>query len=104
MTRTAFRLLTCLFLPASLCLADARAENAALAAKAQGIFKAYCYRCHGPSPESYNGFRYVLDRERLVARGKVVPGKPSESKLLQRVVRGEMPPEGEKIRPTQGDM
>jgi len=51
MMRTAFRLVACLLIPASSFLSRARAEDAALAAKAQGIFKAYCYRCHGPAPE-----------------------------------------------------
>src|SRR5688572_27022314 len=77
----------------------ARADDADLAAKAQAVLKANCYRCHGQDGNSKGGFGYVLDRNQLVNRGKVVPGKPDESELLQRVEKGEMPPETQKARP-----
>jgi hypothetical protein len=41
------------------------------------------------------GFNYVLDRDKLVARKKLVPGDPERSKLYRRVAKGEMPPPDE---------
>src|SRR5262249_49713622 len=38
------------------------------------------------------GFDYVLDRDRLVVRDQVVPGKADQSPLLLRIRMGEMPP------------
>jgi serine/threonine-protein kinase len=72
-----------------------------LAQVAHGLLKKYCYRCHGVRFEvpGYN----VLDRDILVAnRGEdepayVVPGKPGESYLWERVgVEKDMPPSGPK--------
>ena len=73
----------------------------ALADQAHALLKKYCYRCHGVRFEvpGYN----VLDRDILVARrGEddppyVVPGKPEESYLWERVgVDKDMPPSGPK--------
>ena len=80
-----------------------RADQAdpALPIQARAVLKKYCYRCHGVRFEvpGYN----VLDRDVLVAkRGKeespyVVPGKPGESALWERVgVEKDMPPSGPK--------
>src|SRR5262249_12706470 len=49
-------------------------------------------------------FGYVLDRDKLIARGKVVPGSPSESELFQRVESGEMPPPGKGPRPGKDEI
>ncbi|AGA24692.1 protein kinase domain-containing protein [Singulisphaera acidiphila] len=77
-----------------------------LAVKAHGLLKKYCYRCHGVRFEvpGYN----VLDHDILVAkRGEeeqpyVVPGKPAESAMWDRVgVEKDMPPSGPK--PTEAD-
>src|SRR5262245_2704293 len=84
--------------------AAARADDADLAAKAQAVLKANCYSCHGQDGAAKGGFGYVLDRERLVGRGKVVPGKPAESELYQRVEAGEMPPEKQTPRPGADDV
>jgi hypothetical protein len=43
------------------------------------------------------GFDFVLDRERLVALGKVVPGKSGVSELFQMVDAGKMPPAKSKL-------
>ena len=77
----------------------------ALAAQGYALLRKYCYRCHGVRFEvpGYN----VLDRDILVARRKegewpyVVPGKPEESLLLDRIRDGEMPPGDKKVPPAQ---
>ncbi len=84
--------------------AFAHAADTSLAAKAQAILKANCYRCHGQAIPPKGGFGYVLDREQLVAGKKVVPGKPAESQIHQRLLKGEMPPKTQKIRPSQEDV
>jgi hypothetical protein len=46
---------------------------------------------------------YVLDRNRLVGAGQVVPGRSGSSPLYQRVHAGEMPPPGKTPPPGPGD-
>lgn len=72
----------------------AQAQDAdKLAKQAQGILKSRCYSCHGEGGSNEGGFNYVLNRKRL-ARELVVPGSPDESKLFERVRKGEMPDGG----------
>ena len=73
--------------------ADSPAE---LAKAAAAVLKERCYSCHGESGANEGGFNYALNRKRLV-RELVVPGSTDESKLFQRVVKGEMPPDGDKL-------
>jgi hypothetical protein len=75
-----------------------------VAGRAESVLRNHCHRCHGQDGSSKGGFGYVLDRDRLVARGKVVPGKPDESEVYLRVLHGEMPPKGEKARPAADDV
>ena len=76
-----------------------------LAARAGEILKLNCYRCHGQDGTVEGGFNYVLDPQQLAARGKkIVPGNPEASRLLQRVKKGEMPPEDEQPRPSAEDI
>ena len=49
----------------------------ALATKAQAILKEHCYSCHGEGGLAEGGVNYVLDVQRLVSRGKVVPKNSS---------------------------
>jgi mono/diheme cytochrome c family protein len=60
--------------------------------KALEILQRHCASCHGSEEKAKGGFGHVLDRERLVTRGQVVPGKLAESALYERTARGEMPP------------
>src|SRR5262245_10676049 len=62
------------------------------AKKALDVLKAHCYRCHGADGNVEGGMNYVTDLERLVARKKVVPGKPDQSPIYKRVAAGTMPP------------
>ncbi len=74
-----------------------------LARQAQDVLKTHCHRCHGQDGAARGGFGYVLDRERLVSLGKVVPGRPGESELYQRLAAGEMPPKQSPKQPTAED-
>lgn len=77
--------------------------QAGLTQRVQGMFKAYCYRCHGQDGENEGGLNYVADLRTLVSRNKVVPGKPDDSIVFKRITadRRPMPPKGESPRPTE---
>ena len=67
------------------------------------IFRAHCFDCHGATDELKGGLDLRLVR--FLQKGgetgpAVVPGKPNESYLLQRLRDGEMPP-GEDTVPTK---
>jgi mono/diheme cytochrome c family protein len=78
-----------------------RAEK--LADQARTILQTHCASCHGPD-KPRGGFGFILDRARLVAREKIVPGKAAESELVQRIDKGEMPPPGKKPRPSAAEI
>lgn len=79
-------------------LSSGRADDAGqeLARNGTALIEKYCYRCHGAQRNGSPLF-VVLDRDGLInSKAKyVVPGKPDESYMWQRVADGEMPPEGE---------
>jgi hypothetical protein len=77
-------------------LSVARGDDAGLSAQARAVLQTHCASCHGADGKAKGGFDYVLDRERLVNRNKVVPGKAAQSQLFLRVRDGEMPPVGRK--------
>src|SRR5437879_8249233 len=63
-----------------------------------------CFKCHGPALQE-SGLR-LDDRDRATRRKVIVPGKPGESKIIERVLRDDderMPPPetGEKLSPAQ---
>jgi hypothetical protein len=93
-----------------LCLAvsgrrlPAGSEPTELAHKAQAILKANCHRCHGQEGAVEGGLNYILDRDKLVARKKVMPGKAELSPLFKRMAAGKMPPPGEQPRPSSADV
>src|SRR5690348_2740484 len=74
------------------------AEEGSLAGRAHTILTKYCHQCHGRDGSAKGGFSFVLDREQLVSRGLVVPGRPAESELYRKLQAKEMPPSG-KPRP-----
>src|SRR5262249_13327669 len=82
--------------------ADPKTDD--LAAKAQAVLKAHCQRCHGQPGTAKGGLFYILDRDTLVARKKVVPDRPDESELYRRIAKGEMPPASVKARPSKDDV
>jgi mono/diheme cytochrome c family protein len=82
----------------------ARGADDSLPGRARAVLTAHCFRCHGQDGTAKGGFGYVLDRDRLVSRAKVVPGKPDESELFQRLRDGEMPPAKQQPRPGPDDL
>src|SRR5687767_10495951 len=82
----------------------AQSADSSLAGKAQAILKNHCSKCHGQEGAVKGGFGYVLDRDKLIARGKIIPGNPAESEIYQRMHEGEMPPPGKKPRPTAAEI
>jgi WD40 repeat protein len=84
--------------------AAAQSSRADLAARAQGILKANCYRCHGQEGTARGGMDYILDRDTLVARKKIVPGDAAGSLLYLKVLSGKMPPPRQQARPGPEDL
>ncbi|HTU21449.1 MAG TPA: c-type cytochrome domain-containing protein [Gemmataceae bacterium] len=79
-------------------------KPAELAHKAQAILKANCHRCHGRDGAVEGGLNYILDRDKLVARKKVLPGKAEQSPLFKRMAAAKMPPPGEQPRPSAAEL
>jgi mono/diheme cytochrome c family protein len=75
--------------------------NAELQApRVRAILQRHCLECHGRIPGKEKKNLNVLDRRRLLdsARRIVVPGAPEDSRLIQRIADGSMPPEEEEVR------
>ncbi len=75
-----------------------------LAPRALAVLEAHCHKCHGKDGSVEGGLNFILDREKLVARRKIVPGDPAASPLLKRVLSGRMPPATEKHRPSPAEV
>jgi mono/diheme cytochrome c family protein len=73
---------------------DTSKDSSAAGASALEILETYCYTCHGLGGSSQGGFDHVLDIERLVETGKIIPGEADSSPLFVRMAAGEMPPAG----------
>jgi mono/diheme cytochrome c family protein len=75
-----------------------RAEE--LAPEAQAILRHHCYECHGQKPDKVEKKLNVLNHASLVDSDRriVVPGKPDDSRLIQRIADGSMPLEEEEKR------
>lgn len=84
--------------------ASVRSADGSLAGKAQDVLKTHCSRCHGQDGVGKGGMNFILDRDKLLARQKIVPGSPADSPLWQRLASGEMPPAGAKTRPTPAEV
>jgi mono/diheme cytochrome c family protein len=102
--RVARQVARCLTVATFLLCPVARADDArAVPEKVRALLAANCGACHGPGGLGKGGFSFLLDRDRLVSRNLIRPGKPAESLLYQRVVDGEMPPDGKKPVPTEAE-
>jgi WD40 repeat protein len=75
-----------------------------LSKKALAVLNTHCHRCHGQEGAVEGGMNYVLDREKLVLRKKIVPGHAEQSPLYKKVAADKMPPSGEQPRPTPADV
>src|SRR5262245_45900555 len=84
--------------------APTTAGQGGLAGRAQAIFKTNCHRCHGQDGAVEGGLNYILDRDKLIARRKILPGQSESSPLFARVLKGKMPPPGESPRPSAADV
>jgi serine/threonine-protein kinase len=71
-------------------------DEAALAkAAAENVLAANCGQCHGPAltpQQAQAGMNYIDDIDQLVTTGKIVPLNAAGSRIVQRMVKGEMPP------------
>ena len=63
--------------------------------QAREILHRNCYACHGGNKEDVREELDVLDHDLLIGSDRriVVPGKPNDSRLIQRIADGSMPPE-----------
>jgi serine/threonine-protein kinase len=75
---------------------DANGGEADLAkAAAENVLAANCGQCHGPAlteQQAQAGMNYINDIDKLVDTGKIVPLNSAASRIVQRMVRQEMPP------------
>ena len=71
------------------------AQAVRVAPLAREILQRNCYACHGGDPEDVREQLDVLDYDLLIGSDRriVVPGKPEDSRLIQRIADGSMPPE-----------
>ena len=72
--------------------------------KALAVLNTHCHRCHGQDGAVEGGFNYVLDRDKLLQRKKIMPGHAEQSPLYKRIAAGKMPPAGEQPRPSPADL
>jgi hypothetical protein len=79
-------------------------EPTLLAQQARDVLNNHCQRCHSADGKAKGGFDYVTQLDRLVARNKVVPGRPVESEVFQKVRDGDMPPRSQKTRPSKDEL
>jgi WD40 repeat protein/mono/diheme cytochrome c family protein len=82
----------------------ADADATALATKAVAVLNSNCRRCHGQDGTAEGGMNFIVDPAKLVARKKIVPGRPDQSPLFKRLSTGKMPPAGEQPRPSEADV
>jgi WD40 repeat protein/mono/diheme cytochrome c family protein len=68
--------------------------------EARTILQTHCAGCHGGGKANKGGFGFVLDRDLLVSRLLIMPGRADQSDLWTRIQQGEMPPKSSKTRPT----
>jgi hypothetical protein len=69
------------------------APGSVSASAVRGILQKYCYQCHGKDGRNEGGLNVVTDLNKLVESKRILPKDPDRSKLLRRIVVGDMPPE-----------
>jgi len=63
----------------------------------ENILASNCGYCHGPAltqDQAKAGMNYINDIDKLVSTGKIIPLNSTGSRIIQRMVKGEMPPIG----------
>ncbi|MBZ5708923.1 c-type cytochrome domain-containing protein [Nannocystis pusilla] len=66
-----------------------------------------CAKCHGGSaPQPAGSINYITNLDALIKEGKVVPGRPEDSRVFLRMIdeNSPMPPAAETQRPTDTDI
>lgn len=59
-----------------------------------GIIQKYCHKCHGEQRNGDDPQYDVANLSHLRANGYITPGRPGASKIMRKIVSGEMPPDG----------
>jgi len=76
--------------------AKGNSDPAALAkASAENVLASNCGQCHGPGlseQQAKAGMNYINDIDKLVETGKIKPLNSAGSLIVQRMLRGDMPP------------
>jgi len=80
----------------------ANAQNE-ISKRAKAVLEKHCVACHN-GDYGENGFSFVLQQPRLVAKKYVTPGNLKDSPLYQRISKEEMPPGDVKQRPSKEDV
>jgi mono/diheme cytochrome c family protein len=77
-----------------------RLQAVQVAPQVREILRRNCYECHGADPAHTKKNLNILDHPLLLNRQRriVVPGAPENSRLIQRITDGSMPPEEEETR------
>jgi len=82
--------------PPAVDVGPSKSDPGALAkAAAENILASNCGQCHGPAltvEDARAGMNYINDIDKLVQTGKIVPLDSANSRIVQRMIRGEMPP------------
>mgnify|MGYP002777768545 CR=1 FL=1 len=70
------------------------------------ILDASCARCHSGAAQPAGSINYITDLDALIREGKVIPGKPEESRIFVRLTSADapMPPASEAQRPSATDI
>jgi len=64
-------------------------------AQAENILASNCGQCHGPALtplQASAGMNFIDDMDRLALEGKLKPGNSADSRIIQRMREGSMPP------------
>ena len=74
------------------------------AQRAEEILIRNCHSCHGKDGSNQGGFNFVLNRDKLIDNGLVLPGDADNSDLYYRMAENEMPPPGQTPRPSAAEI
>ena len=79
-------------------------EQAEQAERVLSILRQNCHSCHGEGGTNEGGMNYISDLRRLVSSGKIKSQDKDNSVILQRILSGDMPPDGASPRPSAEDV
>ncbi|HEY0712703.1 MAG TPA: hypothetical protein VGF45_08520, partial [Polyangia bacterium] len=73
-------------------------DNGEMPADVRAILQSRCAGCHTYGQADPSGWGSVLDVSRMIDADIIVPGKPNESRLIDRIsIVGDMPPTGDRV-------